>query len=114
MAGERHNRAFWRKLSGAVDRGDSIENTAQRYGVRPKTLAWWRWTLRRDEKKGPVAKRRPATLLPVVVRADAMRETAWATEPIAIAVCSDVAFRVPVGTDVGYVAALVAAVRKTC
>ena len=70
---------------------------------------------RRDEKKKrPAAKRRPATLLPVVVRAEAIRETSWPSEPIAIAVCSDVAFRVPVGTDIDYVAALIAAVRKTC
>jgi transposase-like protein len=114
VAGERHTRAFWRRLSAAVDRGASIASTAQRHGVRPKTLTWWRWMLRREEKKRPGAKRRPAKLLPVVVRAEATRETAWGTEPIAIAVGNEVALRVPVGSDVGYVAALVAAVRKTC
>ena len=114
MAGERHTRAFWRKLSAAVDRGATIASTAQRYRVRPKTLAWWRWTLRREENKGPRAKRQSAKLLPVVVRAEAVRETVLGTAPIAITVWNDVAFRVPIGTDVEYVAALVAAVRKTC
>jgi hypothetical protein len=70
--------------------------------------------LRSDEKKRPNARPRSAKLLPVVVRAETTREAVWGTEPIVIAVCNDVAFRVPVGSDVGYVAALVAAVRKTC
>ena len=114
MGRERHTRAFWRRLSAAVDRGATIASTAQRYGVRPKTLAWWRWMLRREEKKKRPGKRRPAKLLPIVVRAEAVRETVCSTESIAISVCNDVALRVPVGSDVGYVAALVAAVRKSC
>jgi hypothetical protein len=35
-------------------------------------------------------------------------------ESITVAIRDDLAFRVPVGSDVGYVAALVAAVCKTC
>ena len=66
------------------------------------------------KKKRPGTKRRPAKLLPVVVRAEARSEPVPASMPIVIAVCNDVAFRVPVGSDVDYVAALVAAVRKTC
>jgi transposase-like protein len=114
VAGERHTRAFWKRLSSEVDRGASIASTAQRYGVRAKTLAWWRWMLRRDAKRQRSATRAPAKLLPVVIRDEAMREPLRGAEPIAIAVCSGIAFRVPVGSDVVYVAALVAAVRKTC
>lgn len=105
MAAERHGRDFWQRLSAAVDDGATIASIAQRYGVRPRTLAWWRWKLQRETKK-----RSQAKFLPVVIRPEA---TAGA-EPIVIAVCNDVAFRVPVGSDVGYVAALVAAVRNTC
>jgi transposase-like protein len=116
VAGERHTRAFWKRLSSKVDRGASIASTAKRYGVRAKTLSWWRWMLRRDDKKRASAKRHPATaqLLPIVVRDEAMREPLRGADPIAIAVCNGIAFRVPVGSDVVYVAALVAAVRKTC
>lgn len=109
MAGERHTREFWRRLSAAVDGGATIESTAQRHGVRPKTLAWWRWRLRREDQSRPEAK-----LLPIVLRAEATREAVSGTTPIVIDVFNEVALRVPVGSDVGYVAALVAAVRKTC
>lgn len=108
VAAERHTRDFWRRLSAAVDDGATIASIAQRYGVRPKTLAWWRWTLRREGTS-----RSSAKLLPVVIRAEAL-EAVSRTKPIVIAVCNDVAFRVPVGSDVGYVAALVAAVRNKC
>lgn len=65
--------------------------------------------LRRDEK--PVTSTR---LLPVVLSAEAPRELEPQPEPITIMVRNDVALRVPIGSDVSYVAALVAAVRKTC
>lgn len=109
MVGERHTREFWRRLSAAVDDGATIESIAQRHGVRPKTLEWWRWRLRRDEKKRPQSK-----LLPIVLRAEVPRQVVASSTPIVIDICNDVAFRVPVGSDVGYVAELVAAVRKTC
>ena len=65
--------------------------------------------LRREEK--PVTTTR---LLPVVLSAETARALQPRPEPIAITVRDDVALRVPVGSDVSYVAALVAAVRKTC
>ena len=110
MASERHTREFWRRLSAAVDDGATIESTARQHGVRPRTLSWWRWRLRHEAKKN----RPEAKLLPIVLRAQPPREVAAACGPIVVDILGDVALRVPVGTDVGYVAELVAAVRKTC
>ena len=76
--------------------------------MRPKTLAWWRWTLRRERETTT----KEQQLLPVVFRAGPAA-TASGAEPIMIEV-RDVSVRVPIGSDVSYVAALVAAVRTTC
>lgn len=76
--------------------------------MRPKTLAWWRWTLRRERE----AATKEQQLLPVVFRAGTATASSGA-EPIMIEL-RDVSVRVPIGSDVGYVAALVAAVRTTC
>lgn len=108
MAAERRSRAFWKRLVAEVARGSTIARTAERHGVKPKTLAWWRWTLRRED-----ATVTNAQLLPVVFSAGPSSGSSPAVEAIAIEV-HDVSFRVPVGSDVSYVAALVAAVRATC
>ena len=104
MAVERRSRASWKRLVAEVERGGSIARTAQRHGVKPKTLAWWRWTLRRERD----AETKEQQLLPVVFSADA------AAAAIMIEVREGIAVRVPIGSDVSYVAALVAAVRTTC
>jgi transposase-like protein len=105
---ERRSRAFWKRLVAEVARGSTVARTAERHGVRPKTLAWWRWTLRREDTTATNAQ-----LLPVVFSAGPGPGSSTAIEAIAIEV-NDVSFRVPVGSDVSYVAALVAAVRATC
>jgi len=89
-----------------VERGGTIASIARAHGVKSKTLAWWRWTLRREAARGVAAPR----LLPVVVS----EAVTTAGERIAIDLREGVSVRVPVGSDVGYVAALVAAVRATC
>lgn len=77
--------------------------------MKPRTLAWWRWTLRREIQGGD------ARLLPVVVaKRDAVEEPLAQASSVAIRVADDIAFVVPVGVDVAYVAALVVAVRSTC
>lgn len=108
---KRRTRAFWRQVVAEVERGGTIASTARAHGVKPKTLAWWRWTLRREA--GPTPK--PARLLPVVLSPGftALPKTP-AHEAIAIELREGVSFRVPVGSEVGYVAALVAAVRAAC
>jgi transposase-like protein len=107
---KRRTRSFWKRIVAEVDRGSTIAITAQRHGVSPKTLSWWRWTLRRDEERAAASTR----FLPVVLGAEASPMLAPRPESITVAIRDDLAFRVPVGSDVGYVAALVAAVCKTC
>lgn len=108
MAVERRTRAFWKRLVAEVERGGTIAGAAQAHGVNAKTLAWWRWTLRREAE--PLTK---ARLLPVVFSGPAAATT-LDRDAIAIELCDGVSFRVPLGSDVLYVASLVAAVRSAC
>jgi transposase-like protein len=98
----RHDREFWERACREIRRGAKIEDVARRLGVRPRTLQWWSWKLRDESVK-------PAEFLPVVV---AERTTAVAT-PIELET-NGVRLRVEGGTDVRYVAALVAAIRSAC
>jgi transposase-like protein len=109
VADGRRSREFWKRLVAEVERGRTIARTAERHGVKPKTLAWWRWTLRRED-----ARVTNAQVLPVVFSAGSAPAIVTSTEPIAIALPGDVSIRVPIGSDVSFVAALVAAVRATC
>jgi hypothetical protein len=98
---------WWGRLVAEAESCGSIARTALRRGVNAKTLSWWRWTLRREE--APTAE---ARLLPIAIADGPLPETA--TRPIEIVIRDDVALRVPLGSDVSYVAALVAAVRSAC
>jgi transposase-like protein len=103
----RHERGFWERACREVDRGAKVGEVARRLGVRAGTLGWWRWKLH-QEGRAPRPTRR-AAFLPVVV--------AEATLPAPAVVQLDVngvRLRVELGTDVRYVAALVAAIRTTC
>ena len=102
----RHDREFWERACCEVERGAAISAVARRLGVRAGTLSWWRWNLRQQ-----VARRdeRRAEFLPVVV-AEPVGPKSAAVEIEA----GGVRLRVEVGTDIRYVAALVAAIRTTC
>ena len=75
--------------------------------VSANSLKWWRWQIGRQ-----TASRPEPTLLPVVFTAGERPSTP--APPIAIELDDRLVFRVQVGTDEQYVAALVAAVRSTC
>jgi transposase-like protein len=109
MSNRRRPRSFWEKLASEVDRVGSVERVARRHGVEARSLTWWRWRLRRDlaEKAKATTKARAPRLLPVVVEAGAVA----ASSVIEIAV-GDLRVRVQPGTEVGYVAALVEALRR--
>ena len=77
---------------------------ALRLGVRPRTSQWWSWKLR----GGRPAER--AEFLPVVA---AERTALVSTAPVELET-NGVRIRVEPGTDVGYVAALVTAIRAAC
>jgi transposase-like protein len=99
---------FWKKLSAEVDRGRSIIQVARRHRVRPKTLLWWRWQLHRGEQRAKPA--RSPKLLPVHVPSG---EAVVGRSHFEVQV-GRVHLRAEAGTDVEYVAALVAALRARC
>ncbi|MCK6537534.1 MAG: transposase [Polyangiaceae bacterium] len=104
---KRHSREFWARLIGEVERGGGVEAVARRHGVRPRTLIWWRWRL----GQGPRRSGRKAQLLPVVVRGAPVTFERPALVELAV---RDVALRLETGTDVDYIATLVAALRSSC
>jgi transposase-like protein len=96
----RRGRDFWRRLVSEVDGGERIADVAGRHRVQPRTLTWWRWKLRADDRHEPL-------LLPVVVR----RPEAVAEPTLLELRIRDVIIRVASGSDVAYIAALVDALR---
>jgi transposase-like protein len=103
-----HPRSFWEGLLAEVHHGESIEAVARRHQVRPRTLKWWRWRLRRDESR---ARPRAPRLLPVVVRHAPVIERAPSDLAIVVA---DLRVHFQVGADIGYVAALIGSLRRSC
>jgi transposase-like protein len=101
----RHDRAFWSRAVGEVERGADVERVARRLGVRPKTLTWWSWKL--GAERVTAKKKKETRLVPVVIEALPVASSD-ATIEIAI---RDVRMRIVSGTDVRYVAALIDAVR---
>jgi transposase-like protein len=103
--GARRGRAFWEKLVAEVEGGERIVDVARRRGLNTGTLSWWCWKLRSESRRPP---RAGARLLPIVVRH--APETSRSDATIDVAVGGAI-LRVPMGTDVEYVATLVAALR---
>ena len=81
-----------------------MSDVARRLGVKPRTLQWWTWKLRREA--GAIR----AEFLPVVVAEQAPAALGAALE----LETHGVRLRVEVGSDVAYVAALLAAIRAAC
>ena len=106
MAARRRPREFWERLLVEAER-TSIAEAARRHRVSASSLKWWRWQFRRQSASPPETK-----LLPVVFAAG--ERAISGPQPISIDIDERLTFRVPVGTDEHYVAALVAAVRATC
>lgn len=100
----RRSEADWAKLiSEFTATGGSPAAFCARRRIKPSTFGWWRWRLR-DAVKAPAAQ--AIELVPVAVVDDEP-----AAAPVVVAV-ADVEIRVTVGADVGYVAALVEALRR--
>ena len=101
-------RAFWEQLVATVEAGANLHAVARRHGVNASTLAWWRTVFRREGRVGT------PRLLPVVVRDEAVPAAeASSALPLEL-VLGGATLRVPVGTDVGYVAALARALGEAC
>ncbi len=96
----RRGREFWERALGEVAAGERLVDVARRHRVQPRTLSWWRWKLKSEGRRDPL-------LLPVVVRRVAASDDSGVVELRV----RDLIMRVACGTDVTYVAALVAALR---
>ena len=109
MTAVRHDRGFWERASREIERGRSVAVVAERLGVRPRTLAWWCWRLRREgASRQPT---READFLPVVGAEPVVTASHDGVVELA---ANGIHVRVGVGTDVHYVAALMYALRTTC
>ena len=103
---ERRGRRFWERAVGEVERsGAPHSEVAARHGVRVGTLRYWVYRLRR-EGHTVAAVPSEVRLLPVEVV-----PSAPASPPIEVRVFGGDVLAFEVGTDVAYVAALVAALR---
>jgi transposase-like protein len=92
--------------------GESIEAFSRRHGVAAKTLRWWRWRLGRSE--GKTARTRDVRLLAVEVQAPTPTISESRVPTTLDVVVGDVHLHVEIGTEPGYVAALVAELRRRC
>jgi hypothetical protein len=110
---ERRNRAEWESL---IAEWDASRESAARFGaqrgIKPRTLAWWRWNLHRA-KSASANGEAPIRLLPVDVTESTA--TADVANPASIEIAlGDIALRIAVGTEPTYVASLIAALRARC
>ena len=127
----RRTRAEWAAWVAEVAAGGSATEISRREGLRRQTLLWWKWRLGHEQrvatKKGTkksAAKQALTAFLPV--ESQALQITAASHDPHrgraeheqdqhdVIVELSHLAVRVAVGTDPGYVAALVHALRAPC
>jgi hypothetical protein len=99
----RRDREYWQQAISELEAGETIAVVARRRGVRAKTLAWWKWKLGSERKRCP-------QLLPVVVR---QTKAVASARTIEVRI-GQVRMRIESGTDVKYVADLVAALRGAC
>ena len=109
----RRTREQWAALIGAFEQSSqSVAAFCVAKRIAVTTFRWWRWQLRETAP----SRRRPRSrvqLVPVSVRHEVVREDVDVPRAIAIGV-SGIELRVEVGTDVGYVTALVASLRAQC
>ena len=113
----RRTRAEWAAWVAEIAAGGSATEISRREGLRRQTLLWWKWRLGHEQrvttKKGTkksAAKQALTAFLPV--ESQALQITAASHD--VIVELSHLAVRVAVGTDPGYVAALVHALRAPC
>lgn len=117
MTSTRRSQAFWQKLVTEVERGVAVALVAERHGVKPRTLGWWCWRLRREDGSSE----RPR-LLPVVVQAAPARSVAVPRAPLrpshvlrGVEVSAgEIRLRIADEADVAALAALVTALRAVC
>ena len=103
---QRRGYSEWVKLIDEFEKsGASFEDFAAKLGVKPSTLQFWFYKLRKQASRAP-------RFLPVdVVASAAPKARLAASETVELALASGALLRFSVGTDVRYVAQVIAALR---
>ena len=109
---KRRSRAEWEQLVREVEQCKSIDEVARRHDVQQRTLAWWRWQLRRGTVARSATRRASVKMVPVRVR-PAPRAAEPVDDVIEVALRGALV-RVRVGQDTRYIAELAAALTERC
>lgn len=113
--GQRRNREEWAEMLAALEQsGESTERFCAKRRIPVATLKWWRWNLRETRALSRRAKREDVRLVPVDVVGLSVASSAASRPSALVITVSHVEVRLEVGTDVGYVGALVAELRARC
>ena len=110
MATARRSRAEWEQLVREAESCGSIEQVARRHGVRPRTLTWWRWQLRR----GTVARSATKAVQVVPVRVRAASRPVDVVDDVVEVLVRGAMVRVRIGQDPHSIAELAAALGERC
>lgn len=108
----RHRAEWWSKRVAEMARGGDVEEIARRYGVRAKTLIWWRSELPRRAREASAGGTR---LLPVVVESSSPSIGRGHAEALEIAVqrgATRVSIRGAMTAE--HLAAAIAAAMRSC
>jgi hypothetical protein len=113
MAARRSSEQWAAIVAAFEETSEPVERFCARRKLQPATFRWWRWRLRKSTAaaEGATATSDEVRLIPVDVVGLSARRSASAPVEIAFA---DVAVRVEPGTDIAYVASLVAELRSRC
>jgi hypothetical protein len=112
MAARRRSRKQWSELVTKFrESGERTSKFCARHQLSVRTFTWRRWHLSDDARATPVPKERSVRLIAVDVKAPLVMPAAPGAVHIRLA---DLDVHVEVGTDLGYVVALVEALRARC
>lgn len=116
MAKARRSRAEWEQLVRELEAGGSVEEVARRHRVRPKTLAWWRWQLRRGKVARSATESTTVQMVPVRVRqvAPPVKPVDESVDDVVEVLVRGALVRLRVGQDPDYIAELASALAARC
>lgn len=100
----RRPKAFWEARVAELARGRSVASVAQRHGVMPGRLRWWRWRL----GSAPATAIVPARMVEILPAPP--RVTASGLRVLV----GDVVLELPAGTPPEYVGRVLGATRTAC
>jgi hypothetical protein len=108
----RKSRGEWAGLIAEFEAsGESVERFCGRRRIAPATFRWWRWRLPAADTTSTRAGRVQLVAVDVAASSVSLSSSSRSTLEIAVA---GVNVHVEVGTDPGYVAALVTELRRRC